>query len=169
MRRLGIETGRDLKTRSRGFLEENFGKAGPYYYAIARGVDERPVRPDRERKSIGAERTFVADLFTFEQAAATLPAIVDKVWRASEGARLYGRTLTLKVKYSDFRLVTRSQTDLSPIATVSDFERRALALLAPIFPTKRGIRLLGLTISGFAPTFRDSDDQLSFELTDSNR
>ena len=170
MRRLGIETGRDLKTRSLAFLQEHFGKAGPYYYAIARGVDERPVRPDRERKSIGAERTFLTDLVTFEQAAAALPATIDKVWRACESTQLYGRTLTLKVKYADFRQVTRSHTDVAPIATVADLERRALALLAPIFPTGRGVRLLGLTLSGFAPTPRQSDEQLSFELigTDSN-
>jgi DNA polymerase-4 len=164
MRRLGIETGRDIKTRSLGFLKENFGKAGPYFYAIARGVDERQVRPDRERKSVGAERTFLTDLFTFEQAAATLPAIVDKVWRACEGARLFGRTLTLKVKYSDFHQVTRSQTGVAPISSISEFERRALALLTPVFPTRRGVRLLGLTISGFGPMFRQGDEQLNFEL-----
>jgi DNA polymerase-4 len=164
MRRLGIETGRDLKTCSLTFLQENFGKAGLFYYAIARGVDERPVRPDRERKSIGAERTFPTDLFAFEQAAAALPAIVEKVWRACEGARLHGRTLTLKVKYSDFQQVTRSQTDVAPIATVAEFERRALALLAPIFPAGRGVRLLGLTLSGFAPTPGQGHGQLSFEL-----
>jgi DNA polymerase-4 len=164
MRRLGIETGRDLKTCSLEFLQEKFGKAGLFYHAIARGVDERPVRPDRERKSIGAERTFMTDLFTFEHAAAALPAIIDKVWRACEVARLHGRTLTLKVKYSDFQQVTRSQTDAAPIATAAEFERRALALLAPIFPTGRGVRLLGLTLSGFAPMFPTSDAQLSFEL-----
>ncbi|WP_294536148.1 DNA polymerase IV [uncultured Rhodoblastus sp.] len=164
MRRLGIETGRDLKTCPLEFLQENFGKAGPYYYAVARGVDERPVRPDRERKSLGAERTYLEDLVTFEQAAAALPAIIDKVWRAGEIARIYGRTLTLKVKYSDFRQVTRSRTDVAPIATVAEFERRALALLAPLFPTERGVRLLGLTLSGFGPTARQGEAQLSFEL-----
>lgn len=170
MRRLGIETGRDLKTRSRAFLQENFGKAGLYYYAIAHGVDERPVRPDRERKSIGAERTFLTDLFTFEQAADALPATIDKVWQACEGAKLYGRTLTLKVKYADFQQVTRSHTDIAPIATVAEFERRALALLAPVFPAPRGVRLLGLTLSGFGAAVRQSNAQLSFELlgTDSD-
>ena len=146
-------------------MQDHFGKAGLYYYAIARGVDERPVRPDRERKSIGAERTILTDLFTFEQAAAALPAIIDKVFRAGEGAQLHGRTLTLKVKYADFRLVTRSQTDVAPVATVAELERRALALLAPIFPTTRGVRLLGLTMSGFGPTSRQSGEQLSLELT----
>jgi DNA polymerase-4 len=164
MRRLGIETGRDLKTCSLAFLQEHFGKAGSYYYSIARGIDDRPVRPDRQRKSIGAERTFLTDLVTFEQGAAALPATIDKVWRACDSAKLYGRTVTLKVKYADFRQVTRSQTDVAPIATVAEFERRALALLAPIFPTPRGVRLLGLTLSGFAPTSRQTDEQLSFEL-----
>jgi DNA polymerase-4 len=171
MRRLGIETGRDLKACPQGFLEDHFGKAGAYYYAIARGIDERPVRPDRERKSVGAEKTFLTDLFTFEQGAAVLPALVDKVWRACEGANVHGRTLTLKVKYADFHQITRSQTEAAPIATVSEFERRGLALLAPIFPTRRGVRLLGLTLSGFAPTLPSTDAQLSFELieTDADR
>ena len=68
MERLGIRTGSDLKAQTLAFLQQHFGKAGPYYYGIARGIDERPVRADRVRKSIGAENTFAADLFTVEEA-----------------------------------------------------------------------------------------------------
>jgi DNA polymerase-4 len=161
---LGIENGGDLKSCALEFLRDHFGKAGSYYYAIARGVDDRPVRPDRQRKSIGAETTFLRDLHSFGDAAAAMPAIIDKVWRHGEKTRLRGRTITLKVKFADFRQITRSQTFVAPIAACAEFERRALALLAAIFPTPRGIRLLGLTLSGFDAPSEPSDEQLSFKL-----
>jgi DNA polymerase-4 len=164
MQSLGIDNGHDLKSCTLDFLQHHFGKAGPYYHAIARGVDDRPVRPDRQRKSIGAETTFLQDLHSFGDAAAALPAIVDKVWRHSDKTRLRGRTVTLKVKFADFRQITRSQTLVAPIVACADFERRALALLAAIFPTPRGIRLLGLTLSGFEAFSAQSDDQLSLTL-----
>jgi DNA polymerase-4 len=163
MKRLGIETGADLKSHSAEFLQRHFGKAGLYYFAIARGVDDRPVRPDRERKSIGAERTFLSDLLKLEEAEAALPAIIEKVWRASDKMRLYGRTVTLKVKYADFRQITRSHTEPMPLIAQSDFERRARALLAPVFPAEKGVRLLGLTISGFDAPVED-EAQLRLEL-----
>jgi len=96
MTRLGIETGSDLKAQTLDFLQHHFGKAGSYYYWAARAVDERPVRADRIRKSIGAENTFPADLFTYDAARDALREIVDKVWRYCEGSGLRGRTVTLK-------------------------------------------------------------------------
>jgi DNA polymerase IV len=77
MQRLGIKTGLDLRAQTLAFLEQHFGKAGSYYYWVARGVDQRPVRADRIRKSVGAENTFPADLFTYEAARDALRAIVD--------------------------------------------------------------------------------------------
>src|ERR1700757_331531 len=79
MTQLGIETGLDLKGQTEAFLQHHFGKAGSYYYWAARGVDERPVRADRTRKSVGAENTFPADLLTYEPARAALREIVGKV------------------------------------------------------------------------------------------
>ena len=164
MRRLGIETGRDLKACSAETLEIHFGNASNYYYAIARGVDERPVRPDRERKSIGAEKTFLEDLVSLDVATAMLSPIVDKVWRHCETTRLFGRSVTLKVKYADFRLITRSHTGFAPPASREDLQRQAVALLAPLFPARLGIRLLGVTVSGFEPPPEQAEGQLSFEL-----
>src|SRR4051795_1634501 len=80
MARLGIETGLDLKGQTEGFLQHHFGKAGSYYYWAARGIDERPVRADRTRKSIGAENTFPVDLLTYEAARDALREIAGKVW-----------------------------------------------------------------------------------------
>jgi DNA polymerase-4 len=163
MRRLGIETGRDLKACPAESLQIHFGKAASYYYAIARGVDERPVRPDRERKSIGAERTFLEDLVSLDAATAMLSPIIDKVWRHCETARLFGRSVTLKVKYADFQMITRSHTGPAALASRSELERQSVTLLAPLFPARLGVRLLGVTVSGFesAP---GTEGQLSFEL-----
>ena len=147
MERLGIHTGRDLRARSLAFLQQHFGKAGAYYYWIARGIDERPVRADRIRKSVGAENTFAADLATPEAARAALQPILDKVWRYCEGTGIRGRTVTLKVKYADFSQATRSRTGLAPVASRGELERLSFALLEPVFPVPRGIRLLGVTLS----------------------
>jgi DNA polymerase IV len=98
MKRLGIETGLDLRGQAMSFLQQHFGKSGPYYYWIARGVDDRPVRANRIRKSVGAENTFFDDLFAFEAARDALLPIIDKVWRHCESTGTRGRTVTLKLK-----------------------------------------------------------------------
>jgi DNA polymerase IV len=149
MNQLGIHNGLDLRAQSMAFLQQHFGKAGAYYYWIAGGVDERPVRADRVRKSVGAENTFATDLSALDAACAALQPIIDKVWRYCEGAGIRGRTVTLKVKYADFSQVTRSRTGLGPIANQVELEQVSLALLEPLFPVQRGIRLLGVTLSSF--------------------
>src|SRR5712672_2126634 len=98
MNKLGIETGRDLRAQSMAFLQQHFGKSGPHYYWIARGVDDRPVLANRIRKSVGAENTFSADLFTFEAARDALLPIIDKVWGYCETTGTRGRSVTLKIK-----------------------------------------------------------------------
>src|SRR5438270_5957450 len=147
MAQLGIEIGLDLKGQTEGFLQHHFGKAGSYYYWAARGIDERPVRADRTRKSVGAENTFPVDLFTYEAARDALREIVDKVWRYCEGAGIRGRTVTLKVKFTNFQIITRSRTGQMPIRTRSELEQLGDALLEPLFPVVRGIRLLGISMS----------------------
>src|SRR5229473_6937230 len=115
MNKLGIETGLDLRAQSMAFLQQHFGKAGAFYYWIARGVDDRPVRANRVRKSVGAENTFSDDLFTFDAAQDALLPIIDKVWSHCESTGTRGRTVTLKVKYADFEQITRSRTTPEPI------------------------------------------------------
>jgi DNA polymerase IV len=150
MGRLGIKTGLDLRAQTLVVLEQNFGKAGSYYYWVARGVDERPVRTDRVRKSVGAENTFPADLFTYEAARDALQEIADKVWRHCAGSGLRGRTVTLKVKFADFQQITRSRTGQMQIGTRSELEQLSTALLEPLFPVARGVRLLGVSLSSLA-------------------
>ncbi len=88
MEQLGLRIGADLKAQSLEFLEQHFGKVGPYYYGLARGIDQRPVCADRIRKSIGAENTFAADLFTVEEAHAALKPLIEKVWKYSDERRI---------------------------------------------------------------------------------
>jgi DNA polymerase-4 len=155
MERLGILTGADLKGKSLSWLQEHFGKSGAWYYAISRGIDNRPVQPDRPRKSVGAEDTFMVDIGDPTAARAEITSLAAKVWRHCEGKGLHGRTVTLKVKYADFQVITRSRTATTPIGRLDDLEAIAQALLETFFPTAKGIRLLGVTLSSFI------DDQVS--------
>jgi DNA polymerase-4 len=158
MRELGMATGRELKTHSLEFLQQHFGKAGAYYYWAARGIDERPVHADRNRKSVGAENTFPTDLFTYDVAREALQDIIDKVWEHCDRSGSRGRTVTLKVKFANFQQITRSRTGQTQISTRGELEQLGCALLEPIFPVSRGIRLLGLSLSSLA-TLQARDDQ----------
>jgi DNA polymerase IV len=147
MEQLGIRTGLDLRAQTLEFLQQHFGKAGSYYYSVARGIDERPVRANRVRKSVGAENTFPIDLFTYEAAQDQLRDIIDTVWGHCERSGTRGRTITLKVKFANFRQITRSRTGEVAITTRSELEQLGDALLAPLFPVTKGIRLLGISLS----------------------
>lgn len=157
MQRLGIVTGADLREKSLTFLRDNFGKSGTWYYRISRGIDERPVQPDRQRKSIGAEDTFATDIFEFEAARAELQPLVEKVWRHAVTKGLSGRTVTLKVKYSDFQQITRSRTLSTHACSSSEVSDVAAVLLKEQFPTPMGIRLLGVTLSSLEETGNGSE------------
>jgi DNA polymerase-4 len=147
MNRLGIATGADLKACSLAFLQDQFGKAGTHYHWISQGIDERPVRPDRVRKSAGAENTFARDLWTLEAARAELEPLVEKVWSYCEQSHVRGRTVTLKVKYQDFEQITRSRSFPSFVESRAKLMSAGDALLATLFPTRKGIRLLGVSMS----------------------
>ena len=147
MKKYGIETGLDLKSKSLAFLQEHFGKSGPYFYGIARGIDERQVRPDRIRKSVGAEDTFADDINNLELAKAELRPLAEKVWRYCEVNQISGKTVTIKVKYSDFRQATRSRTVSRPFSAMPDVLDAARDLLAGVYPFRRSVRLLGVTVS----------------------
>jgi DNA polymerase-4 len=166
MHRLGIETGADLKEKSLEFLSQYFGKSGPYFYGIARGIDERQVRPDRIRKSVGAEDTFGEDISDLDLAIAELKPLVDKVWRHCEAQGISGKTVTVKIKYSDFTQATRSRTGALPVTGVPAILEAASALLVTVYPFRRSVRLLGVTLSSL--TTRPGpggDEQPQLDLT----
>ena len=156
MERLGILTGADLREKSPEYLLEHFGKSGDWYYRISRGIDNRPVQPNRERKSIGAEDTFDKDIFSLDQAKAEIVALSAKVWRSCEAKGLTGRTVTLKVKYADFRQITRSRTIDRPVLDTGEMAFIASTLLERMLPAEKGIRLLGVTLSSLASSDGES-------------
>jgi DNA polymerase IV len=166
MNRLGIHTGLDMRAQTLAFLQEQFGKAGAHYYWIARGIDDRPVRPDRIRKSVGAENTFSADLTEFDDMRQALKPIVEKVWRHCDSAGARGRTVVLKVKYADFRQVTRSRTIAQPLASAPELERIAVELLSALMPVPKPVRLLGVTVSSLNPEPVKDSRQLRLALLD---
>ncbi len=151
MERLGILTGADLRGKPRDFLEHHFGKSGSWYYQISRGIDERPVRPNRERKSLGSEDTFAEDIYELKVAQTELLRLARKIWQTCEDKGLRGRTVVVKIKFTDFQQITRSRTTAEALLQEHEFHELAATLLASVFPINKGIRLLGVTVSGFRP------------------
>ena len=150
MHAAGIQTGADLKTWSLQDLQQRFGKAGAWYYAIARGEDHRAVNPNRERKSSGSETTFGADLTDPAAIEAALLEMADDVWAWCEKTGGRGRTVTVKIKWADFQQSTRSQSFARPIDSRAGLHAGVLALIRSVFPPPKGIRLVGVTLSNFA-------------------
>lgn len=147
MNRLGLYTGLDIRNQSLAFLQKHFGSSGQYYYGISRGICHRQVRSDHVRKSVGGENTFFTDVETLDGAWEELQPIIDKVWRHIDNNSIKGRTVTLKVKYSDFTTITRSRSLSHPVPDKDVFVRLSRELLEGVFPSPRTIRLLGVTLS----------------------
>lgn len=144
MARLGILTGADLREWSLPALETQFGSSGRWYWRICRGIDDREVKPDRPYKSVSAERTFDEDLSDPERLTAELTRIAGYAWDRVKRAEVSGRTVTLKVKYGDFTIITRSKSFASIVPDLETFTRAGHALLDALHPLPKGIRLLGL-------------------------
>lgn len=149
MHAIGIQTGDDLKTWSLQDLQRRFGKAGTWYYAIARGQDDRPVNPNRERKSSGSETAFDEDLTDPSRIEAGVLAMADDVWAWCEKCGGRGRTVTVKIKWADFQQSTRSQSYARPVESRAALHEATLALIRSAFPPQKGVRLVGVTLSNF--------------------
>ena len=144
MERLGIITGADLRDWSMPALQAHFGSSAEWYWRICRGIDEREVKPDRPYKSVSAERTFDEDLIDPDRLSAELTRIAGYAWDRVKRAEVIGRTITLKVKFGDFTIITRSKSFTGPVPDLDTFTASGLALLAALQPLSKGIRLLGL-------------------------
>jgi len=165
MQNLGIHTGADLKEWAEADLVNHFGKAGRYYYRVARGIDHRPVNPNRIRKSIGAERSFAEDLEQFDSMVAVLEKLAAEVFTRMEKHQRYGYTLTLKIKYADYQQITRAQTLEELLKDQAMLYRHAIALLQDHLDRSRKVRLLGLTVSNLVePTMTPHYQQLWLEI-----
>jgi len=160
----GIWTGLDIRNQSLAFLQENFGKSGTYYYWISRGIDERPVRANRVRKSVGAENTFSTDLTDFDAMVAELQPLIDRVWRHCESAGTRGRTVTLKVKFADFEIITRSRSISLAVASRDDLAQLATGLLKDNLPLSKAVRLLGVSLSSLQGGDDAEPPQLDFRI-----
>ncbi len=147
MHRFGIHTGYDLRKADLSFLKRNFGKAGTFYYDIARGIDERAVNPGRERKSIGAELTFGRDLLTDFEIIAELYKLEKELWSRVEEQGKSGRTVTLKVKFDDFRQITRSRTLNRVVDSFKTLHAETTIIRRQINFRRKKVRLLGVSIS----------------------
>src|SRR5271169_4621857 len=162
MRALGIETGADLRRQTLDFLQNHFGKAASWYYDIARGHDDRPVQPDRERKSSGTETTFAEDRTDPVQIEAGVVAMADEVWAWCEKANSRGRTVTVKIKWADFQISTRSRSMESAIQSRHGLHEVALDLIRSVFPPPKGVRLIGVSLSNFRSQFGGEAAELPF-------
>ncbi len=149
MKQLGISTGADLRAQSLDFLYRHFGRSADWYYAIARGVDDRPVDPDQVRKSSGSETTFDSDVVDTQRIEAGVLRMADDVWDWCATAQSFGRTITVKIKFGDFRQITRSKSFPGAVDSRALLHATSLALVRSIFPPALGIRLVGVTVSNF--------------------
>ncbi|MCF6365681.1 MAG: DNA polymerase IV [Bacteroidales bacterium] len=164
MHKLGIITGFDLKQKSLQVLINNFGKQGNYYYNIARGIDNREVNPDRIRKSIGAEKTFAYDIQNIENIYNRTEQIAETLIERCKKAETYGKTLTLKIKYSDFKQITRSKSVSNKIKNINDIMQISDELFEQIDFSYNSIRLIGLSITNLDNQPENVAFQLSIEF-----
>jgi DNA polymerase-4 len=163
MHRLKIFKGKDLKALSRRDLIGHFGKAGGYFHDVVRGIDERQVVSYREAKSIGAERTYETDLYDMARVEDRLEEVMEIMWQRSKAKNKSGRTLTLKLRFSDFRTITRSKSQPLPF-TYPEIRSTLKGLLPAEQIREEGIRLLGTTLSNFPTEKKPSSKQMGIDF-----
>jgi len=164
MEKLGILTGADLASWPIEQLEAHFGSSGRWYWRIARGIDEREVKPDRPYKSVSAERTFDVDFIAAEDLRRELARVAGYAWQRIERSEVKGRTVTLKVKFGDFTQITRSKSFPQPVPDFAAFEAAGQALLDALLPVPKGIRLLGLGLHSMVEDAQSEPKQLGLEI-----
>jgi DNA polymerase-4 len=147
LEKLGIHSGADLQSLTLEELTGRFGSSGEWYWRICRGIDERPVRSSRIAKSVSAERTFNEDYRTPEDLHRELDRVAGLAWERIARAQAAGRTVTLKVKFADFRLISRSHSFVDPVGDLATFTATGHHLLDALLPVPLGVRLLGLGLS----------------------
>lgn len=149
MNKMGLHTGADLKKMTEEELEHFFGKSGRFFYKIVRGIDNREVQPHREHKSMGAEDTFSYDLSDIEEMYAMLEKIAGTVCKRLDKYELKGRTITLKVKFHDFKQITRNHSFTYLLNDYDTIVNTAKELLNNVNMHGKKVRLLGISLSNF--------------------
>jgi len=163
MHKMGIFKGSDLKQLSRHDMMKHFGKSGGYFYDVVRGTDNRPVVSYRERKSVGAERTYETDLYEIETIKEKLNEVIEIMWKRCEAKQVMGKTVTLKLRFADFTTITRSSTHKQDF-TKNEMEETLIGLLPIDEVMERGVRLLGATISHFKSEIDHFTKQLKIDF-----
>jgi len=166
MYRLGIFSGKDLKSKTEEYLSENFGKSGRHFYRVVRGIHHSEVKPHRTRKSLGAERTFneniSSEIFMLEK----LKNIAEEIERRLKRSDIAGKTITLKIKYSDFTQQTRSKT-ISYYISSKDLILEIAKELLYQEKMKNSVRLLGISLSNLnteKPDTKEEEKEILVQL-----
>jgi len=147
MNELGIFTGNDIKQKNKYFLLEHFGKSGSFFYDIVRGIDNRAVEPNRERKSLAVERTLEVSTNEYIELKEQLSKVQIMLFERFEKSKFYGKTLTLKIKDANFQIITRSKSVKTPIDTLEKVKEISTELFDDNFDDFGKVRLVGLTVS----------------------
>jgi DNA polymerase-4 len=147
MSSMAINTGADLKKLTQIEMVKKFGKSGLFFYEIVRGEDNRPVNPDRERKSVGVERTFENDIKDINELQLKLNDIVSELVTRINKHGFKGKTLSLKIKYFDFKTISRSTSSKHYFTEQEEIDNNAVNLLRIVENIHLGVRLLGLSVS----------------------
>lgn len=161
MEGLGIYSGADLAAQDLAWLAAHFGNSAEWLFNLARGIDHRAVNSNRPLKSVGAERTFDSDLTDGADIVAALDHVAAVVWDRLSAKQRQGRTVTLKLRFADFRTLTRARTLAGPVGDAQTVRATALALLEALLPLEQGIRLLGVTVSKFEGVTDDGNDSVA--------
>jgi DNA polymerase IV len=164
MHKLGIHFGSDLRKWDEDSLVRNFGKSGSFYFGIARGNDDRPVEPYSERKSVGTELTYEKDLKTRFEIIAELYKVEKELMERLSNAGTTGRTITVKVKFSDFRQITRSKTLPRYIRDFETLHREVSELRRAMKLEGTRIRLLGVTVSNLESEDEEDNEEKQLHL-----
>jgi DNA polymerase-4 len=164
LEKLGIHSGADLQSLTLEELTGRFGSSGEWYWRICRGIDERPVRSSRIAKSVSAERTFNEDYRTSEDLHRELDRVAGLAWERIARAQAAGRTVTLKVKFADFRLISRSHSFVDPVGDPATFTAIGHHLLDALLPVPLGVRLLGLGLSNLVEQGNGGPRQLGLAI-----
>ena len=165
MFKLGIKTGADLRTKSQLELVQHFGKSGDYFFNIAQGVDLRPVRSSRTRKSLGKETTFKHDIHDTSLLLEHLNTLAQTVFNNLESQQFIAKTITLKIKYTNFKAVTRSYSSTKSFIELSQMSTILTELLSRTDAGHQGIRLVGISASGLVKQqAHKQSDQLEFTI-----
>ncbi|MEM6377954.1 MAG: DNA polymerase IV [Bacteroidota bacterium] len=166
MRQMGIFTGKELRKLDRIEMVKRFGKVGLHYYKIVRAEDDRPVNPNRIRKSIGAERTFSEDITNLDEMKEKLRYISQKVFDYMEKSDNYGRSATLKIKSSEFKITTRSRTFAGEIRSYDQLLDTIFQLLEEHKDQLEPVRLLGVSVSNLSKEQAGEGIQLEFDFSE---